>query len=189
MKYFTVLFLFLISLPFTSNAQLADSVLANSDSSKVKSILKKHAPHTAAIMSAVLPGLGQAYNKKYWKIPIVYAGLGGLGYGIYYNGTQYGKARTSYLSYALDTIKANDIPFNGYTNVAQIQSLKEQFKNTRDLFSVIISVWYVLNIVDAAVDAHLFKYDVSDDLSLEINPHIYATNNEYIPGLQMRIKF
>jgi hypothetical protein len=189
MKYFLFFCYIVASFPSVSFGQSLDSTRSNPDSSKIKSILKKHAPHTAAILSAIVPGLGQVYNKKAWKIPVIYAGLGGLGYGIYYNGTQYGKARTAYLSYALDTILSNNIPFNGSTNVAQIQSIKEQYKNTRDLFSVIIAVWYTLNIVDAAVDAHLFNYDVSDNLSLEIKPQIQAMHDTYVSGIQMKIRF
>jgi hypothetical protein len=198
MKQIFCLLFFLSSVFNFVQAQMTDSISAKSmlqkqmdkfDSSKVKSIMNKHAATTSAVMSALLPGLGQAYNKKPWKIPIIYAVLGGLGYGIYYNGTNYSEARTAYLSYVIDTFKSNNIVYKGSSNPDQIQAIKENYKNTRDMFSIIIAVAYALNIVDAAVDAHMFKYDVSDDLSLELKPHFHSSYNTYVSGVQLKVSF
>lgn len=130
-----------------------------------------HSAHKASVYSALLPGLGQAYNKKYWKIPIVYAGFGTLYYFASSNGKLYREARTAY-DYVLNEYEYPiDNQFIGKNYSAEdLQSIRDFYRRNMELSWIISGLWYVLNIVDAAVDAHLFDYDVSDDLTVEIEP-------------------
>jgi len=118
-------------------------------------------------MSAILPGLGQAYNKKFWKIPIIYTGLGGLGYMFTINQQQYNYFRKN-------LIAANDEDPNTMNTTRwdsqNLQTQKITYRKRRDIAIIGIAILYVLNIVDANVDAHLKTFDVSDDLSIQIDP-------------------
>jgi hypothetical protein len=138
----------------------------------------------ATVMSAIIPGLGQAYNRKWWKVPIVYAGLGGFGYLLTTNQAKY--------NYYGKNLKAendgdpNTINETKYTG-EQLLTLKNDYRKYRDLGVIGCAIIYVLNIVDANVDAHLKTFDVSDDLSLEIKPYtnLYCCN--YSPQFQTGI--
>ncbi len=143
---------------------------------KVDSVLLVHSPKKAAIKSAILPGLGQAYNKKYWKIPLVYGALG-TATGIFvYNVTWYRRTRFAYkILSTKDTANYNQIYYKlqGYVrnnDPAGLQYYRNEFRRNVD-YSVIgfILVWG-LNVIDASVDAHLKGFDVSPDLSLKIKP-------------------
>ncbi len=126
-----------------------------------------HSPTLASVMSAIVPGAGQVYNKKYWKIPIIY-GLGGyLAYSVYYNNKQYMRYKEDYK--ALTDNDPNTIDeFNGEVPADQLKYAKDQHRRQRDLAFMGLSLLYVLNIVDASVDAHLYDFDISDDLSLKL---------------------
>ncbi len=136
-------------------------------------------------MSACLPGLGQIYNGKWWKTPIIYAGLGGIGYLAYDNYKDYRLYLTAY------KIKTGDLEegvvpseqaliLSEHYLDSQLQSYKESFRRNFELYCIILAAWYGLNIVDAIVDGHLYTYDISDDLSLNIDP---AFNTIDSPGL------
>lgn len=135
-------------------------------------------PAKAAFYSAILPGLGQAYNKKYWKIPIVYAAIGT---GVYFtidNNQKYNDYRNEYKKRVLNGNKADtsDPTFGNLSNESVIRGQKFYQKN-RDLSILITAGLYILNIVDANVDAHLLQFNVNDDLSLKpdirTNPYTY----------------
>ena len=163
------------------NAQItADTIVKNSKPTKSQKTRKPHSPKKATIMSACLPGLGQIYNGKWWKVPIVYAGLGGLGYMAYSNYSEY----RSYL-HAYE-FKTGDLPegttlnehetdlANRYAE-SQLQTYKESYRRDFELFTIITVAWYGLQILDACVDGHLYTYDISDDLSLSIDPYLRPT--------------
>ncbi len=135
---------------------------------------KAHSPKKATIMSACLPGLGQIYNRKWWKVPIVYAGLGGLGYLSYSNYSSYKLYLDAY------RYSTNDFPEAGpqavelsqrYTS-EQLQTYKESYRHDFELYTILLTAWYGLNIIDACVDGHLYSYDISDDLSFSIDPYL-----------------
>jgi hypothetical protein len=136
---------------------------------------KEHSPKKAAIMSACLPGLGQIYNGKWWKVPIIYAGFGGLGYLAYSNYTEYKSFLTAYKISTGDlepgvTPTELEIQLSQAYQPSQLQNYKETFRRDFELNCILLAFWYGLNIVDATVDGHLYSYDVSDDLSLAIDP-------------------
>ena len=159
--------------------------IIQSDSSIIRT--KKHSVLKSVLLSTFLPGLGQVYNKKYWKIPIIYAGLSGLGYGFFSNLNNYTKARAAYLS-SVDSMPVTDVQYSNLTT-SQIQTLKNGYKSTMDVFSIFAILWYSLNIVDAAVDGHMFNYDVSNDLSLELQPQIQQWNQHTYCALSIKLKF
>lgn len=142
-------------------------------------------PSRAAFYSAILPGLGQAYNKKYWKIPIVYAALGT---GIYFyidNNRNYNRYRRAYkrrLAGFTDDEFQNVVTDNNALIDAQ-----EFYQRNRDLSLLLTVVAYVLNIVDANVDAHLLQFNVSDDLS--VRPHIDQNDVDFNRNLGLTLNF
>jgi len=146
-----------------------------------------HIPLKATLYSIVLPGLGQAYNKKYWKIPIIY-GLGAtLGYFIAWNNTLYSDYRTSFLIKSTNIGDANDpYPLLGLESV---RVRKNRFKRDRDFLIILSCALYLLNIVDATVDAHLKDFDVNDNLSINFEPSIQNIDNHTFMSFQMNLNF
>lgn len=132
------------------------------DSFKSKS---KSEPKRATLYSAVLPGLGQVYNKKYWKVPIIYGGLIGLGYAIDWNNARYVRLRRDLVN-ELEG-KPRTYPF---LTEASLRSNIDKFRRDRDYMIVLTGVLYALNVVDAHVDAQLKEFDVNEDLTMKIGP-------------------
>lgn len=137
----------------------------------------KHDPHKATIRSLILPGWGQAYNREYWKIPIVYAAVG-IPIGTYfYNNTWYHRTRDAYI-----IVQANDvanfskidkrlIQSNGQPiSASSLQRYRNQFRQYRDYSILFTLLAWGLNVVDATVFGHLKEFDVSDDLSMKVKP-------------------
>ncbi len=148
----------------------------------------RHSPAKAAMYSGVLPGLGQAYNKKYWKIPIVYAGFAGLGYWISYNSRNYRDFRDAY------RIRLDDDPntidrYDGQYSNNDLKTLKDFHKRNLDLSCILTAVWYAIGIIDATVDAHLFEFDISDNLSMKVQPVFdYQSRQTNFAGLRVQLK-
>jgi len=148
-----------------------------------------HSPKKAAIMSACLPGLGQAYNHKYWKIPIVYAGLGTFGYLTLLMNSQYKDYKAAYiLRTDGDSNTIDDKP--EYTD-GQLKENVDFYRRYRDMNAVITAAFYALNIIDAVVDAHLFTFDVSDNISFQIIPSInyFSFHSKASSQFGLTIKF
>jgi hypothetical protein len=144
----------------------------------VKKLSNKEA-HKAAIMSAILPGLGQAYNKKYWKIPIVYALLaGGITLFVYENNQYQSYHKELQLRYQykdsanLYTQHNSNPNYAGYTT-PDLNTQKMVYDKYRDFSAVGILVIYALNVIDASIDGHFKTFDVSDNLSLSIKPKTF----------------
>jgi hypothetical protein len=144
---------------------------------KYDSATKAHPPRAAALRSAVLPGWGQFYNKKYWKIPIVYAALGITGYIFLDNIKTYKEYRFAYAARikaaqqtpdSTDYFKLKDL--YKVISPGSIQAARNRFRQYVDYSALFFIVFWGLNVVDATVDAHLKSFDVSPDLSLQIRP-------------------
>ena len=132
-------------------------------------------PRKAAILSSTLPGLGQIYNKKYWKIPIIYAGLLTSAYYINDNNVQYKLYKDAYLK-RLDNNPDND-NFVGEYSSSDLLILKDFYRRNREVSILCFVGTYIINILDASVDAHLFDYDISEDISLQMTPTSTANFN------------
>ncbi len=178
---------------FQLSAQKKDSLSFATDSTQLAKEIRKEnyaSPRRASIMSMLLPGLGQAYNKKYWKIPVIYAGLGGLGYLFAVNNKEYNYYRKNLIAENDEDPATNNETL--YSS-DQLQTLKNSYKKSRDLAVIGMSLIYLLNIIDANVDAHLRSFDVSDDLSLNIDPwqSIYHQKNSFglATGISIKLNF
>ncbi|MBN2274076.1 MAG: hypothetical protein JXR41_11840 [Bacteroidales bacterium] len=126
-------------------------------------------PKTAILCSALLPGLGQVYNRKYWKVPLIYGAGGAMVYVFYYNQSKYVKFRDAYNEGDEQKIYIID----GYTRTYdQLPRGRDWYRRYRDISVVGIAAVYFLNIIDAMVDAYFTGFDVSDDLSFRIQPAI-----------------
>ena len=142
---------------------------------RAQEVKKEHSAKKAGIMSACLPGLGQIYNGKWWKTPIIYAGFGGIGYMAYSNYSDYKLFLTAY-KYKTGNLEEGETLSDDawrlaeYYQASQLQNYKEAFRRDFELYCIIMAAWYGLNIVDAIVDGHLYTYDIGDDLSLHIDP-------------------
>lgn len=183
----TITFFFiLIFSAFASYCQksLADTSVANKAIADSNAL--KHSPKKAVLYSAILPGLGQAYNKKYWKIPVVYAVGGLMGYFIIDNNRQYKLYKNAY-ALRLDGDDLTTDEFADTYSDEDIRLLKNYYRRNRDLSYIVAGMVYVLNIVDASVDAHLFYFNVSDDLSLKILPAINPIPQSYFAGINLRL--
>jgi len=169
-------FLLFVCLSLFLNTTLVaqqDSLLVVADTVKVKKSKKNpcdstHSPKTATILSAVLPGAGQVYNGKWWKVPFVYAGLGTTTYFIIDNSKNYQSFRSAYLDRLEDpTIHVGtDLEFYSADN---LRTISDQYRRRRDLSIIGTALVYVLNVIDANVDGHLCHFDVDrGDLSLNL---------------------
>ena len=131
---------------------------------------KKHSPKIAIALSAVLPGAGQVYNKKAWKIPIIYTCIGGGVALSCYFGYEMKDCEIEYLHRANGEVDLLDPDLAHYENETLI-TMKKSYTRYMEISIAATAVFYVLNIIDAAVDAHLYYFDISDDLTFHISPY------------------
>ena len=147
-------------------------------------------PSKATFYSAVLPGLGQAYNKKYWKIPIVY---GALATGLYFynqNDKDYKRYRNAYKR-RLAGFTDDEFYGNGaYPAISNDGLIRAQstLKRNKELSILVTVGLYILNIVDANVDAHLLQYNLDDNLSLRPNIEFNEVDNKSNFGISLNIE-
>ncbi len=154
----------------------------------------KHDPHKATLRSLIIPGWGQAYNREYWKIPLVYAAVG-IPIGTYfYNNTWYKRTRDAYVIVVnVDTAHYKNINpklfYNGQPlDAGSLQNYRNEFRRDRD-YSILVTLFaWGLNIVDATVFGHLKNFDVSDDLSLKIQPAFDPVSKVTNVGLVFNLK-
>jgi hypothetical protein len=187
--FFSTLFLISIFSPTcfgqeTKNIEKYDSALVYA-----------HSPRTASFYSAVLPGLGQAYNKKYWKMPIVYAGLITSAYFIYYNNDYYKKFKKAYI-YRTDGDPSTNAEFyyfgtytSNFPDANELKGAMGSYRRYRDMSALILGGVYLLNIIDATVDAYLFDYDVDQNLSLNIRPAVFNSPYSVNFGISCTLRF
>jgi hypothetical protein len=198
----TKVYLFIIialAFPFFAAAQDKDTLIVKDTSghivigakpdtsNKIKvdtAVQKKHSPRKAALYSAIFPGLGQIYNKKYWKLPIVYAAVG-IPVGLYFNNkTWYDRTR-----YALAVVSSPNPtpdslarvheqlrPFVDNKSQGSLLRYRNEFRKDMDYSILFTLLFWGLNIVDATVDAHLKGFDVSDNLTMSIRPALLPGN-------------
>jgi len=159
------------------------------DSTQSILVKEKHSARKATIYSAILPGLGQYYNKKAWKIPIVYAVIGGCLYTAVRNNQEY-------VTYYGELIYRKNHIGNKFNDDLKIYSdnnlleLANYHRKWRDNFYIFIGLAHLLNVIDANVDAHFFNFDASENLSLNIKPYTFsAENNSPVLGISLKLSF
>ena len=153
----------------TKGGLVAEQINALDSINKKK--VKKFDPRIATRRSAMIPGWGQIYNKKYWKLPLVYGGLGITASVFQYNVKNYNLLRLAYM-YKIDTIKANDALIDPrFKNLSAnaLRSYRTAFRQNVDYTVLFFIACWGLNVVDATVDGHLKAFDVNDNLSLQLN--------------------
>lgn len=201
MRSFSLIFLVVVCRLFVSISAYAQIVDADTLQIQDEVIDEKevHSPRKATIYSAILPGLGQAYNKKYWKIPVIYAGFGAIVYYIDWNNDNYNFNKTAYQHLVDSDPETNDfekieaIQYYDLNNPTHFNNFKDGLKKrqdfyrrNRDLLIIGMVAFYGLNVVDASVDAHLFDFDISDDLTMQWQPSMLNFNNNIIYGVNIR---
>lgn len=129
-------------------------------------------PKKAGLYSAILPGSGQVYTKKYWKVPVIYGGLITSAYYINESNDLYQLYKSTYLN-RLDGDFSDNLNYSD----SDLRTLTEHYRRNREVSALLFTLTYILNIVDASVNAHLFDYDVSEDLSLHIQPVYFSKEN------------
>jgi hypothetical protein len=159
---------------------------------KAKEVPPAHSVGRAALYSAVLPGLGQGYNKKYWKIPVIYAGFGAFTYFIISNNNEFKQFKEAYVYTANGETYPIDNPYVGRYSQTQLKEAMDYYRRNRDLSYILSGLWYTLNILEAYVDAHFFYYDVSEDLSMRVSPaamNIPQAAFQPAPGIKVSFNF
>jgi hypothetical protein len=154
---------------------------------------KRSEPSKAAIRSAILPGWGQAYNKKYWKMPIVYGALAVPTATFIYNRNWYNKTREAYsIKYYNDTNKVTpDLPTDDMDpqlvplSTESTRLYRNEFRKNMDLSILAFLIIWGLQVADAAVDAHLKPFNVNDNLSLQLRPGGIGTGQPLGIGVQL----
>ena len=180
-KFILFLLAKILVLCFTSTKVSSQNVFMDSASVSVSDTLfikpeRGHSPTIATLFSTFLPGLGQSYNKKYWKVPIVYAAIGIPLYFAVSNNREFKRFKTAYgLRIDGDALTVDE--FEGTLSEAAIKSNLDYHQRNKDLAGIFVGLFYVFNIVDAAVDAHLFNFPKNDNLSFNLQPDIQMTNN------------
>lgn len=190
-----LLFIMLLCLQINLSAQKADSVAVRQAGRKLKSD-----PYRATMLAAAFPGLGQIHNRKYWKLPFVYAGFGGLVYAVSFNTSKYNDYTAAYQDFNdkvaetdsyLELIPADPATYDpvlhpgtytpsneSYWKDRMLNGL-DYYKRYRDLSYIGIAAWYLVTILDANVDASLVNFDVSDNLQLAVAPVIVPLPGGY----------
>ena len=151
----------------------ADSLFLMSDEEVKKFVsVSRLDPNRSALLSAVFPGLGQAYNGQYWKLPLVYGGGLIFAHYINYNHKVYNELRNSLIA-EVDNDPTTVNPY-GF-NKTSLERNTELFRRNRDFLMILAGVFYMLNIVDAHVSAHLKEFDINENLSMDIYPHFQSS--------------
>lgn len=212
-KVSLVICCFILFVPVLTLGQAKDSLIVKDSTGKIispkpvaqatksdTSGKRTFSPRRAAIYSAVLPGLGQIYNKKYWKVPIVYAAVGIPIYFFFDNKTWYNRTRyalavssstnnASVQSYAdsLGAVHSQLLNLVNAKATPRILNYRNEFRKNMDYSIIFTLVFWGLNVVDATVDAHLKGFNVSDELTLKIKPTM-LTNQTIGVGLVLSFR-
>ena len=200
----------LILLCFNLEAQ---EVNVPKDSLKISILPQKKvlSPKKASIYAALFPGLGQVYNGKYWKLPIVYGGYAGLIYLLGWNNNNYNdyfdayrtiaryttvdqmsKADKDYLNnlFKIPYWDLNINPSHFSTFQSQLKSGKDYYRRNRDMSIIAIAALHVLSIIDASVDANLSDFEINDNLSMHIEPMpARLGNGTQVVGINVAFNF
>lgn len=174
-----------------TRVDIGDGIVEIEQDSQVvmSSDIQFKSPSAAALYSAIFPGLGQIYNGKYWKLPIVYGAIGAGVYSITWNQKNYNVFLEAY------RIRKNG-GIDDYINILktedQLISWMDYYRNNRDLSILLTTLAYTFTILDAYVDAHLINFTINDDLSMRIEPSTFPefhSQNLYAYGVKLRFDF
>lgn len=155
-----------------------DTVFLKSDTATIASYASRYDPRKALLFAAILPGLGQVYNKKYWKLPLVYGGFAGFGYGVSF----YQRGYKEFKGALFDLLESGESTILVRKQAWSEQSLRtvvDRYRRERDFFIILSAGMYLLQMIDAHVDAHLKEFDLNPNLHVRIQP---TMNNDMLTG-------
>ena len=179
--------------------QIQERLTDTLDVETARANVKPHSPHRATIYAMVFPGLGQVYNRQWWKLPILYGGVGATVYGISWNSRNLKKYKSAYIDYSRyleEKAKNPELPYpenpswekvylggsvENFTSQqqmnfqTQLKNRKTNFKRNRDLLYIVMGGIYAIQIIDACVFAHFYDFEINEDLSLNVQPNSFYT--------------
>lgn len=187
--FYSVFLIYIFSIPIFGQEQISD-IIIEADSTVISQQIDPLSPSKAAFYSAILPGLGQAYNKKYWKIPIVYAALGTGMYFYVTNKKQLDRYQTAYKQRIAGYPDEFDgVDPNPYVSNEGLLRAQNIYKKNRDLSLFITIGIYALNIIEANVDAHLDDKAFNKNLSFKPSLFINPVDNSTVAGVYIKYDF
>jgi hypothetical protein len=170
----------------------ADTLIVESqDTTLIKSYATRYSPRKALLYAAVLPGLGQIYNKKYWKLPLVYGGFVSIGYAINF----YQQGYKKYKLYLFENLESHPGDENYahpkvFYTTSSLRTIVNRYRRERDFMVILMGGMYILQMIDAHVDAHLKEFDLNPKLQVSIEPTL--EQNSLIgrqTGIALIVKF
>ena len=188
---FYAIFLFFISHSFIGYSQDEiviegnDTLRISGDFQETVTMIPEHVPRKALMYAAILPGLGQAYNKKYWKMPIVYGGFIGMGFMINYYNDLHSNYKTELLGMLNDPLY---VPPSGASET-QLRSIVDRTQRERDYMMILTAVFYMIQIADAHIDAHLREFDLNPDFQVRLGPTFNDAQGTGVYGFGIKLKF
>ena len=198
MKYLLTLFCllscsFAISqdIPADSAAQTKiDTVYEATDIEEIEMYASRFVPRRASLYAAILPGAGQIYNRKYWKLPLVYGGFIALGLTVDFYNDLYKQYRADIFGFLEDP---NYTSSTG-ANLDQSRTLADRARTDRDLWIAVTGIFYLLQIADAHIDAHLKEFELNPNLQLSLEPSVDPTYfagqvQGFSSGISIKLKF
>ncbi|UII30305.1 DUF5683 domain-containing protein [Fulvivirga ulvae] len=169
------------------NTETEEIIIENSENIEVKEIetyADQFVPRKASLYAAILPGSGQVYNKKYWKLPIVYGGFIALGFTVDFYNDRYKLLRKELFK------TLNESGYSSpYGNETQLRNNLDSERRDRDFYVIMIGVLYLLQIADAHIDAHLKEFDLNPNLQVSLEPAFSNESFGYNAGLSLKLKF
>ncbi|NQV52761.1 MAG: hypothetical protein HQ500_06240 [Flavobacteriales bacterium] len=190
--YQLIFSLALLACTCTVHAQAPDSTRSETQEKSAKKEKPIRNPKKASLYSAVLPGAGQIYNRKYWKLPIVYGAMATAVYLYFDNRRYYVDYRDAYLN-ELNQDDPDYVPSNYAiqgVSTSQLRAASDQSRQNMEYSVIGFLAIYGLQIIDATVDAHLSSFDVGDDLSMEWQPTLQrGANQQIMSGLTLNFRF
>ena len=175
-------------LPFKTAKAQTDSIPKDIPDSTLE---KQHSPSKATIMSACLPGLGQIYNHKIWKVPIIYADFGVMAYLIVFNTSYYLDYKCAYIE-SVNRDKNGNYAYlvNRYSST-DLVSAREYYRRNLEITCLVSALWYILQILDATVDAHLYSFNINKTLSMRVEPSVIApvVSRNMAGGIKLSLHF
>lgn len=147
------------------SAQAEKLGLFNEENKKTFKVIFSGKPGRAALFSLIIPGGGQAYNKRYWKIPIVWGAVGWFGYVALEGNKNYKEVNDAYKRLLID----DNYEYNGYTSGSQLRPYRDQLRSSRERKWVTFGIVYLVQSIEAYIDRHLIDFDLKEDLSFKPN--------------------
>jgi hypothetical protein len=197
LKNYCLLLLFLVCLALPALAQVEAPVpdttrlpVILKDTARVKTVRTRYVrnPARAAMLSAALPGMGQAYNRRYWKMPIVYAGFGTLAYFIRENNLLHSELDRALRLRLTNQPYTGDPRIEGITDVERLRFLRDRYRRNLEGTVLMTAGFYLLNIADAMIDAHLLEFNIIDDISMDVRPTVIPDGRGSLAGgLSLRL--